>query len=131
MSNDLPRDTCFEHVYEILGPILDNNKRWNGILYFDQFFLNVYLRVTQRYNIQNVRVNTIEIGNVQVKVKKRNGGYFTRFLTALEKICKLHKRWLFIECVHSEYLVKMLEKREGYEKDVRNEYDVHFWLKNE
>lgn len=96
----------------------------NGHIQVEPLHLAAYIRVTRRAYKGKI-VDTVEIGSVEVQEKHRNQGCCSMFLRIVEQIAEEMGRKLFVECVHSEILRGMLERRK-YEKD-GSSTDNHYW----
>lgn len=70
----------------------------------------IYIRVTKRF-IDGEMKNTIDIGSIDVKEKHQGKGIFREILKEIEDLAQKNKLTIFIECIHNEILIKMLERR--------------------
>lgn len=95
---------------EEIRKLLSKGRNWIEV---KEFSLNVYMRVTERY-VKGKRVETLEIGTVEVDTGERGKGNFKKFLKKVEEIGKDLKRIVFIENVLEPRLCKFLQER-GYE----------------
>lgn len=87
----------------------------NAHIRVEELHLTAYIRVTCRY-INHHKVDTIDVGSVEVDQLYRNSGCCTQFLQCIENIAKRLDRKVYVECVHNEILHNMLRKR-GYQMD--------------
>ena len=76
----------------------------------------VYVRVTQRFGLENRIVSTFELATIEIDEAFQNQGVFKSVLDVFEKIGDLHQRYVFIENILNPHILKTVQKR-GYEPD--------------
>jgi hypothetical protein len=92
------------HIIEVDDP--------RSVFGFNLWFKNRYLNVYVRVNADNrAWVYTLEISSVAVK--NENKGYFTSFLTQMERLAAKRGLKILVENVSNEHLDASLRKR-GY-----------------
>ena len=99
-----------------------SNKKYNGWLYFPEYYLNIYLRITKRY-INGTFHNSIDLATISVDEDCRNQGHFTRFLNHVEQVADKSGRIVYIESIVNKQFKKFLLKS-GYSECYLNENSV-------
>ena len=93
--------------------VVGHNREWCR---FDPFFLNAYLRNTQRYRNGEL-VDSLDVASVEVDESERGKGVVWKFFDSVERATRHHNKLIFVENVLVESFAKALEKR-GYEKSI-------------
>lgn len=84
----------------------DGTEKYNR--WFEDHRIKAYVRKTRR-DILGERVNTLEIGAVEVREDFRREGVFKRFLAHFEDFAYSRGRIVYIENVMDDWLQKYLE----------------------
>ena len=88
-------------------------KKFNEYMNFGN--VEAYVRRTRRWNpIARTNISTMEIGNISAHPQKN--GHGTAFLNEFEQAARLLGLAVFVECVHSDVLMRILLKR-GYTQE--------------
>jgi hypothetical protein len=119
MPRTIAPETIAERTMELVRrisyhiiPTEDPRSVFGFNLWFKNRYLNVYVRQGRRVNADTrAWVYTLEISSVDVK--NENKGYFTSFLTQMERIAAERGMKILVENVANEYLDASLQKR-GY-----------------
>ena len=99
-----------------------------GYITMAEHHLTAYIRITKRYNHDRKEmIETLEIGNIEVKKRYRGRGNCSSFLDAFERCAKKRKRAVFVEIVHSDTLAKILDGRKYTETVTVGSSQRDYW----
>ena len=107
-------------MLEQLKNKLELGGRFNQWIYFPEFHLNLYYRITRRL-IDGSVVDTLDLATIEVDDGFRGKGFFAAFLDDVEILADKYSKTIFVESILNENLYIYLMRRgyysRGFESD--------------
>lgn len=102
------------HTEHFLSSVLLKQKRGNLWLSIPGVPIQIYVRWGGHRYFENKKLPTLEIANVSVEEEYRHKGVFTSVLKGFETFAAKRKLVVFIENIHTTFLLVWLLDKKGY-----------------